>query len=261
MAGVNLSMLQVDRLTKYYSGIPAIRNVTFTVQPGQVLGYLGPNGSGKSTTVKLLTGLLEPTSGHVRYNGVSIQDQLIEYRRALGYVPEEAHVYSYLTGPEFLGLIGRLRFIPERVLQRRITDLLEIWGLSDARHTQIASYSKGMRQKVLISAALLHNPNVLILDEPDAGLDVTALLVLRAVVARLAAQGRIVMYSSHVLPTVESICSDVVILHEGQIVAHDEIGRLRDLMSLPSLEEVFRKLAVHTDVDGTADRLIGAISQ
>jgi ABC-2 type transport system ATP-binding protein len=254
-------MLQADRLTKYYSGIPAIREVSFSVRPGQVLGYLGPNGSGKSTTVKLLTGLLEPSSGRVLYDGTSISDQLLEFRRDLGYVPEEAHVYSYLTGPEFLSLIGRLRQLPEGLLQRRIADLLDIWGLTDARHTQLASYSKGMRQKVLISAALLHNPRVLILDEPDAGLDVTALLVLRAVVARLAAQGRIVMYSSHVLSTVETICSDVVILHDGQIVANDEIGRLRDLMSLPSLEQVFRKLAVHTDVDGTADKLIGAISQ
>ena len=254
-------MLQADRLTKYYSGIPAIRDVSFSVQPGQVMGYLGPNGSGKSTTVKLLTGLLEPSSGCVLYNGTSISDQLIEFRRELGYVPEEAHVYSYLTGPEFLSLIGRLRSLPEALLQRRIADLLEIWGLTDARHTQLASYSKGMRQKVLISAALLHNPKVIILDEPDAGLDVTALLVLRAVVARLAAQGRVVMYSSHVLSTVEAICSDVVILHDGQIVANDTIGRLRDLMSLPSLEQVFRKLAVHTDVEGTAERLIGAISQ
>jgi ABC-2 type transport system ATP-binding protein len=254
-------MLQADRLTKYYSGIPAIREVSFSVRPGQVLGYLGPNGSGKSTTVKLLTGLLEPSSGRVLYDGTSISDQLLEFRRDLGYVPEEAHVYSYLTGPEFLSLIGRLRQLPEVLLQRRIADLLDIWGLTDARHTQLASYSKGMRQKVLISAALLHNPRVLILDEPDAGLDVTALLVLRAVVARLAAQGRIVMYSSHVLSTVETICSDVVILHDGQIVANDAIGRLRDLMSLPSLEQVFRKLAVHTDVEGTADKLIGAISQ
>jgi ABC-2 type transport system ATP-binding protein len=254
-------MLQADRLTKYYAGIAAIREVSFSVQPGQVLGYLGPNGSGKSTTVKLLTGLLEPTSGRVIYQGQAIQDSLLDFRRALGFVPEEAHVYSYLTGPEFLALIGRLRNIPERVLQKRIADLLEIWGLNDARYTTLASYSKGMRQKILISAALLHNPRILILDEPDAGLDVTALLVLRAVVARLAAEGRIVLYSSHVLSTVESICSDVVILHQGQVVAHDTVGRLRDLMSLPSLEEVFRKLAVHTDVDGTADRLIGAISQ
>jgi ABC-2 type transport system ATP-binding protein len=254
-------MLQADRLTKYYSGIPAIRDVSFSVQPGQVMGYLGPNGSGKSTTVKLLTGLLEPSSGSVLYNGTSISSQLVEFRRELGYVPEEAHVYSYLTGPEFLSLIGRLRSLPEALLQRRIADLLEIWGLTDARHTQLASYSKGMRQKVLISAALLHNPKVIILDEPDAGLDVTALLVLRAVVARLAAQGRVVMYSSHVLSTVEAICSDVVILHDGLIVANDTIGRLRDLMSLPSLEQVFRKLAVHTDVEGTAERLIGAISQ
>ncbi|MGB2715305.1 MAG: ABC transporter ATP-binding protein [Vicinamibacterales bacterium] len=254
-------MLQADRLTKYYAGISAIRDVSFSVQPGQVLGYLGPNGSGKSTTVKLLTGLLEPTSGRVIYQGQPIQDNLIEFRRVLGFVPEEAHVYSYLTGPEFLALIGRLRNIAERVLQQRIADLLEIWGLTDARYTTLASYSKGMRQKILISAALLHNPRILILDEPDAGLDVTALLVLRAVVARLAAQSRIVLYSSHVLSTVESICSDVVILHEGQVVAHDTVGRLRDLMSLPSLEDVFRKLAVHTDVEGTADRLIGAISQ
>ena len=208
-----------------------------------------------------MTGLLEPTSGRVIYQGQPIQDSLLDFRRALGFVPEEAHVYSYLTGPEFLALIGRLRNIPERVLQKRIADLLEIWGLNDARYTTLASYSKGMRQKILISAALLHNPRILILDEPDAGLDVTALLVLRAVVARLAAEGRIVLYSSHVLSTVESICSDVVILHQGQVVAHDTVGRLRDLMSLPSLEEVFRKLAVHTDVDGTADRLIGAISQ
>jgi ABC-2 type transport system ATP-binding protein len=254
-------MLQADRLTKYYAGIAAIREVSFSVQPGQVLGYLGPNGSGKSTTVKLLTGLLEPTSGRVIYQGQPIQDSLLDFRRALGFVPEEAHVYSYLTGPEFLALIGRLRNIPERVLQKRIADLFEIWGLNDARYTTLASYSKGMRQKILISAALLHNPRILILDEPDAGLDVTALLVLRAVVARLAAEGRIVLYSSHVLSTVESICSDVVILHQGQVVAHDTVGRLRDLMSLPSLEEVFRKLAVHTDVDGTADRLIDAISQ
>ena len=254
-------MLQAERLTKYYAGIAAIRDVSFSVQPGQVLGYLGPNGSGKSTTVKLLTGLLEPTSGRVVYRGEPIHDSLVEFRRVLGFVPEEAHVYSYLTGPEFLSLIGRLRNIPERELQRRIADLLEIWGLTDARYTTLASYSKGMRQKILISAALLHNPRILILDEPDAGLDVTALLVLRAVIARLAAQGRIVLYSSHVLSTVESICSDVVILHEGQVVAHDSVGRLRDLMSLPSLEEVFRKLAVHTDVDGTADRLIGAISR
>jgi ABC-2 type transport system ATP-binding protein len=254
-------MLQADRLTKYYAGIAAIRDVSFSVRPGQVLGYLGPNGSGKSTTVKLLTGLLEPTSGRVIYRDQSIHDNLVEFRRILGFVPEEAHVYSYLTGPEFLALIGRLRNIPERALQQRIGNLLEIWGLTDARYTTLASYSKGMRQKILISAALLHNPQILILDEPDAGLDVTALLVLRAVVARLAAQGRMVLYSSHVLSTVESICSHVVILHEGQVVAHDSVGRLRDLMSLPSLEDVFRKLAVHTDVEGTADRLIGAISQ
>jgi ABC-2 type transport system ATP-binding protein len=254
-------MLQADRLTKYYGGSAAVRDVSFTVAPGQVLGYLGPNGSGKSTTVKLLTGLLEPTSGRVLFNGTPIRDCLLEYRSLLGYVPEEPHVYGYLTGPEFLTLIGRLRGVPAHVLEDRIDQLLQIWGLTDARYASLGSYSKGMRQKILISAALLHNPRIVIFDEPDAGLDVTAMLVLRSIVHRLAGDGRIILYSSHVISTVEQLCSDVVILHDGTVVAHDTAGRLRDLMSLPSLEAVFRRLAVHTDVDGTAARLIDAISR
>jgi ABC-2 type transport system ATP-binding protein len=254
-------MLCADRLTKYYGGLAAVRDLSFTVSPGQVLGYLGPNGSGKSTTIKLLTGLLEPTSGRILFNGVSIRDCLLEYRQVLGYVPEEPHVYAYLTGPEFLTLVGRLRGVPRRTLETRIEELLELWGLTDARYATLGSYSKGMRQKILISAALLHNPRIVIFDEPDAGLDVTAMLVLRSVVTRLAADGRIVFYSSHVISTVETLCSDVLILHEGMAVAHDTAGRLRDLMSLPTLEAVFRRLAVHTDVEGTAARLIDVIAR
>jgi ABC-2 type transport system ATP-binding protein len=254
-------MLQADRLTKSYGGITAVRDVSFTLGAGQVLGYLGPNGSGKSTTIKMLTGLVEPTGGRVLFNGVSIADQMLEYRRVLGYIPEEPHVYPYFTGPEFLTLIGRLRGIPLPVVERRIEELLEVWGLTDARHTPLASYSKGMRQKILISAALLHNPQVVILDEPDAGLDVTAMLVLRAIVNKLSAEGRAVLYSSHVISTVESLSSDVVILHDGRIVAHDSSSRLRDLMSLPSLEAVFRRLAVHTDVDAMAARVLDIIAR
>jgi ABC-2 type transport system ATP-binding protein len=254
-------VLQADRLTKYYGGIAAVRDVSFTVAPGQVLGYLGPNGSGKSTTVKLLTGLLDPTSGRVLFNGASIRDCLMAFRSALGYVPEEPHVYPYLTGPEFLTFIGRLRGVPQHTLDTRVEELLDIWGLTDARYATLGSYSKGMRQKILISAALLHNPQIIIFDEPDAGLDVTAMLVLRALVNRLAAQGRIILYSSHVISTVEQLCSDVVILHEGTIVAHDTAGRLRDLMSLPSLEAVFKRLAIHTDVEGTAARLADVIAR
>jgi ABC-2 type transport system ATP-binding protein len=259
--GVNQSMLQADRLTKSYGGITAVRDVSFTLGGGQVLGYLGPNGSGKSTTIKMLTGLVEPTAGRVLFNGVSIADQMVEYRRVLGYIPEEPHVYSYFTGPEFLTLVRRLRGIALPVLARRIEELLDVWGLLDARHTPLASYSKGMRQKILISAALLHNPQVVIFDEPDAGLDVTAMLVLRAIVNKLAAEGRAVLYSSHVISTVETLSSDVVILHDGRIVAHDSSRRLRDLMSLPSLEDVFRRLAVHSDVDAMAARVLDIIAR
>ena len=152
-------MLQARGLTKYYSSIPALEDASFVVKPGEILGYLGPNGSGKSTTVNIVTGLLEPSRGEVLFQGRPIRDHLIEYKRRLGYVPEEPHVYPYLSGYEYLELIGRLRQVPEKPLRDKVEGLLRLFGLSESRHSPIASYSKGMKQKVLISGALLHNPD------------------------------------------------------------------------------------------------------
>src|SRR5436189_3524731 len=148
-------MLEVKGLTKRYGRAPAVSDVTFSIKPYQVLGYLGPNGSGKSTTVKMLTGLLEPTFGNIFFDGQDIRDHLIEYKRRLGYVPEEPHIYPYLTGREYLELVGRLRSMPAKPLERKIDDLLQLFSLYPHRHSPISSYSKGMKQKVLISAALL----------------------------------------------------------------------------------------------------------
>jgi ABC-2 type transport system ATP-binding protein len=252
-------MLCADRLTKYYGGLAAVRDLSFTVSPGQVLGYLGPNGSGKSTTIKLLTGLLEPTSGRILFNGVSIRDCLLEYRQVLGYVPEEPHVYAYLTGPEFLTLVGRLRGVPRRTLETRIEELLELWGLTDARYATLGSYSKGMRQKILISAALLHDPEIIVLDEPNSGLDVTSSLILRSLVQELAAAGKMIIYSSHVLEIVERVATEVLILHDSRVVAHDSVTRLRELMALPSLEDVFKKVVIASDVNQVARDIVGVM--
>src|SRR5947208_16218108 len=159
-------MLEVRGLTKRYTTVTAIDDVSFTVKPYEVLGYLGPNGSGKSTTVNIITGLLEPTRGEVLFNGRGIQSQLIEYKRRLGYVPESPHLYPHLTGREYLQLVGRLRGMARRALEPKMDELLRLIGLWDDRHSPLASYSKGMRQKILLMAALLHDPELLILDEP-----------------------------------------------------------------------------------------------
>ena len=249
-------MLEVCDVTKRYGALTAVSHVSFTVRPGEVLGYLGPNGSGKSTTVKMLTGLMPPTTGLIRFDGVDIQDDLIAHKARVGYVPEEAHVYTYLTGPEYLRLCGRLRGVPPAALETKIDRFLHLFGLDVDYHATLSSFSKGMRQKILLSAALIHNPRLIILDEPVSGLDVGTALVLRAVVRALADDGRIIVYSSHELETVEKISTRVIILRSGKVVADDSASRLRQLMAAPSLEDVFSQLAVQEDVEGMAARLV-----
>ncbi len=254
-------MLEVRELTKRYPGVLAVDHVSFTAQPGEVTGYLGPNGSGKSTTVKMITGLLEPTSGEILYRGQPIGGNLVEYKRTLGYVPEEPYLYPHLTGAEYLELAGELRDLPAATLHGKISELLELFSLAGDRDAPISSYSKGMRQKILICAALLHDPELIILDEPFSGLDVHAAMVLRSLIRSLAAAGKTVLFSSHVLEVVEKACSRVVILHKGRAVANDSIDRLRDLMALPTLEDIFAQLVTDSDPDATARRIAEVIRQ
>ncbi len=249
-------MFEVIGLTKRYSTLTAVDAVSFQVDAGEVYGYLGPNGSGKSTTVKMLTGLLEPSAGHILLDGRDISADLIAYRRRLGYVPEEPRLYPYLSGKEYLELVGRLRSIPEPLLTEKSDALLELFSLRTQRHAAISSYSKGMKQKIFICAALLHNPNILIFDEPLSGLDVTSVMVFRNLVKLLAGEGKIIIYSSHVLEVVEKLCSRVMILHRGRSVANDRVEHLRDLMKLPSLEEIFRELAMEEDTAKVAKDIV-----
>jgi ABC-2 type transport system ATP-binding protein len=252
-------MLAVHRLTKRYGALVGIQDLSFEVRPGEVLGLLGPNGSGKSTTVKILTGLLRPTTGEVRLDGRDVLADAQGYKAMLGYVPEEPHLYSYLTGPEYLRLIGRLRQLPAARLDAKIDRFLQLLGIYDDRYQTLASYSKGMRQKVLIAAAVLHDPRIVVLDEPFSGLDVSAARVLKAFVRELADDGKIVVFSSHVLEVVEQVCSRVVILKDGQMIGHDSVANLRATLQLSSLDAVFAALVAEEDVSERAHGLVAAM--
>jgi ABC-2 type transport system ATP-binding protein len=249
-------MLEIRSLTKRYNGIAAIENISFRIGPGEIVGYLGANGSGKSTTVKAIVGLVEPSEGQILFEGRSILEDMPDFQRRLGYVPEEAALYPYMSGWEYLQLAGRLRGIPRRSLEPKIDEFLRLFSLWDDRHCQIHSYSKGMRQKILLSAALLHNPEILILDEPLSGLDVTTALLLKDLMRGLAARGRHIFYSSHVLEAVEKVCLRVIILRKGRMIADDAIERLRERLHEETLEGVFAQLTSASRTQEVADHIL-----
>ncbi|QNI37192.1 ABC transporter ATP-binding protein [Edaphobacter albus] len=249
-------MLELKSLYKYFRGIPAIEDVSFSVAAGEIVGFLGPNGAGKSTTVKIVTGMLRPDAGHVFYEGHDIRNDMVAFRRVIGYVPEEAHLYGYMSGLEYLQFVGRLRGFTEALIEAKATSLLKLLHLESSQHSPISSYSKGMRQRVLIAAALLHDPQLLIFDEPLSGLDVISARLLKDLMELLAAQGKAVLYISHVLEVVEQVCQRVVVIGRGKILADAPPSELTRLMSLPNLESVFTQLVRQQDTTAVARRIV-----
>jgi len=253
-------VLEARGLSKFYGSVLAVRDISFSLHPGHVLGYLGPNGSGKSTTVKMLTGLLEPSDGQVVFDGQDIHKNLIAYRKRLGYVPEEANLYSYLTGQEYLDMVATLRAMPKRHKNRTISSLLQLFSLWPHRHVTMGSYSKGMRQRILLIAALMDNPDVLVLDEPLSGLDVTTVLVIKNLIQTLSARGKSVFYCSHILEVVEKVCSHLIILRKGQVIAQGTTDEVREHMGKSSLEGVFLHLVEDRDVVQMTQDIVSVVS-
>jgi ABC-2 type transport system ATP-binding protein len=247
-------MLDVRALTKRYGALLAVDRVSFTVNRGEVVGYLGPNGSGKSTTVNMVVGLLEPSAGSITLDGRDRDDDPIAYKRRVGYVPEEPYLYTHLTATEYLMLVGRLRGLPAHVVDRTVPELLRLFLLWDSRYSTMAAYSKGMRQRVLLAAALLHNPDLLVLDEPFSGLDVNAGLLFRALIEMFAAEGRMILFSSHRFDIVEKVCSRVVILSAGRLAAEHRVSRER--AEADSLEGVFVRVTAQEDYAPIARRIL-----
>jgi ABC-2 type transport system ATP-binding protein len=251
--------LEARGLTKCYTAVPAASDINFRLSPGEVLGLLGPNGAGKSTAVKMLTGLLQPTRGQVLFRGQDIHRNLVSYRERLGYVPEEPDLYPFLSGWECLELVGILRGLERSRLEKKIDNLLDLFGLSDRRHYSVGSYSKGMRQRILLISALLHDPELLILDEPLSGLDVTSAVIVKNLIKALADKGKALVYCSHVLEVVEKVCSHVLILHKGTVIAYSPTAELQRIAGQPSLEHTFVHLVAGRDLDRTAADIVEAM--
>jgi ABC-2 type transport system ATP-binding protein len=252
-------MLQARGLTKRYGGVAALDGVSFDLHPGEIVGYLGPNGSGKSTTVNLVVGLLEPTRGELTLSGTRAGDDPIAYKRQIGYVPEEPTLYAHLTAAEYLMLVGRLRRLPPRTLQTRVPELLRLLQLHDSRYRSMTTFSKGMRQRVLVAAALLHDPRLLVLDEPFSGLDVNAGALLRTLLRLLADEGRMIFFSTHRFDMVEKLCSRVIVLSGGRIALERRVADF-ERSGPASLEETFFRVTHQPDFAPLAREILDTIA-
>ena len=252
-------MLELQHLSRSYRGIPAISDVSFQVKAGEIVGFLGPNGAGKSTTVKIITGLLRPNDGRVLFEGKDIYADLLAWRVTFGYIPEEAHLYTWMSATEYLQLVGRLRGMRERLIEEKATAMLELLGLESWRHSPMTVYSKGMRQRVLMAAALMRDPKMLVFDEPLSGLDVLSSRLFRDLLHELAAAGKAVLYISHVLEIVEQVCDRVIVIAQGKVLADAPPSDLTRLMQLPSLEKVFAQLVRQQDTQAAAHSMVEAM--
>ncbi len=242
-----------------YGRTEVLHGLTFHLAPGEVLGLLGANGAGKSTTLKILAGILSPGSGTIRVQGFTLPEDRDEAKRILGYVPESAELYESLSAKEFLELCGRLHEIEEKKLQQKISRLLDALDLGKQRFQRLATFSKGMRQKVLISAAPLHDPKILLLDEPLSGLDVMSSVLVKDLLASLARDGRAVLYSSHVLDVVERVCNRALIIHHGTLIADGSPAQLKASRDQATLEDAFRALTEAPSTDPAVESILEAM--
>jgi ABC-2 type transport system ATP-binding protein len=252
------TMVKFERVAFRYDR-EVLHRISFRLNRGEVVGLLGPNGAGKSTTLKIIAGILAPTDGTVTVGGLPLPARALEVKQRIGYVPESAVLFESLTGQEFLELAGRLQEVQEEVLQARIREILETFSLSSDRVSRLDTYSKGMRQKILIAAALLHNPELILLDEPLSGLDVNAAIMVKDLIAALAGAGKTVLYSSHVLDVVEKVCDRVLIIHEGNLIADGTPEGLKGSMQQATLEDVFRQLTNSGGTDAGVARIVAAL--
>lgn len=253
------AIVEFERVVFSYDSTEVLHEVSFSLNKGEVIGLLGPNGAGKTTTIKIIAGILAASSGSIRVTGLPLPEKAIDVKQRIGYVPESAVLFESLTGQEFLELSGRLHDVEEDRLQTRIASILETFGLSSDRVSRLDTYSKGMRQKILLAAALLHNPDLILLDEPLSGLDVNAAIMIKDLIAALAADGKTILYSSHVLDVVEKVCDRVLIIHKGKLIADSSAEALKASTHESTLEDVFRKLTDTGGVDAGVARIVAAL--
>jgi ABC-2 type transport system ATP-binding protein len=254
------AVLEVRGLGKRYSAVTAVRDITFSIRRGEILGCLGPNGAGKSTIVRMITGLVEPTHGAVLFHGERIDSGLGRFKESLGYVPEQPDLYGFLTGWEYLEMVATLRGIERRRFREKAAAMLQALTLYGSRDGLIGSYSKGMRQRIVLISAMLHDPELLVLDEPFSGLDVASAMVLRRVIARLAENGKAIFFSSPVLEQADRLCTHLTVLKNGAVVASGSMEEMHAGFGGVGLEEGFMQLTEQVDADAIATNIVAAVA-
>ena len=258
---INEVVLSIKDLEKHYGVKNVLKGINLTVYRGQIIGYIGPNGAGKSTTIKILLGLEGDYYGKVEIFGEEVTETNIDYKRKIGYVPEIADLYDNLTAMEYLTFVGELYGMDFQAVDEKAQRLMKVFGLEDVYHSRIASYSKGMRQKVLIISSLLHNPDLLFLDEPLSGLDANSVMVFKEILAILAAQGKTIFYSSHIMDVVEKISNRIILINDGKIIADGTFNELKEQNKEGTLEQIFNQLTGFNEYRVLAEEFVSIVQE
>ena len=251
-------IITVRHLSKKYGDKVVLKDINLDIYPGQIIGYIGPNGAGKSTTVKILTGIIQDYSGEVMVMGKSLRENIMEVKSKVGYIPELADIYDLLTPAEYLAFIGKLYHLADDVVEERSRRMLTSFGLMENINQRMDSFSKGMKQKVLITSGLLHNPSIVILDEPLSGLDANAVILVKELLQALKQEGKTIFYCSHMMDVVEKVSDRIVLIDQGAIIADGTITELR-AGGNDSLEQIFSRLTSGGDQVQVADDLAAAM--
>lgn len=240
-----------DLKISYGENKDILKGINLDIYPGQIIGYIGPNGAGKSTTIKILLGMLDDYEGHIKIFGSDISKEKIKYKQRIGYIPETAEIYESLTANEYLTFFGEIYGINSDLLDKKARKLMNLFNIEDNYHHRISSYSKGMKQKILIISSLIHNPDILFLDEPLSGLDANSVMIFKEILSQLSKEGKTIFYSSHIMEVVEKISDRIILIDKGQIVADGTFEHLKEKSQEGSLEEIFNQLtgfSKHKDI-------------
>lgn len=255
------TVVEIKNLKMRYGSKEVLKGIDLNISKGQIIGYIGPNGAGKSTTIKILLGLINGYEGEVKVFGDNISSERIRYKQRIGYVPENGEVYDNLTGYEYITFLGEIYGIDLDTVNNKAKKMMGLFGIEEAYHSRISSYSKGMKQKFLIISSLIHNPDILFLDEPLSGLDANSVLVFKEVLASLASQGKTIFYSSHIMEVVEKISDRIILLNNGEIAADGTFKELKEKNKEGSLEEIFNQITGFTKHQDIANEFISVLRE
>ena len=254
-------VISLSNVYKSYGTKQVLKGINLSIYPGQVIGYIGPNGAGKSTTVKILCGLISDYEGEVTIEGINLKDDPIAVKAKIGYVPELAELYDVLTPSEFLGFMAELYNMPKEMATDRIGKMLSAFGLEANMHQRMDTFSKGMKQKVLITSGLLHNPDIIILDEPLSGLDANSVIIVKDLISKLAKEGKTIFYCSHMMDVVEKVSDRIILINEGTVIADGSFEELQQQQGNQSLEKIFAHMTAKESLSDAADQLMNAFGK